>query len=207
MVVTIDDPTKVGEARRRASALAAELGFDETRPGPGGPGGHGGGEQPDQARGRRRADRPGARIGSGRRAGWRSWRWTAGPGMSDVGRCLADGYSTAGSLGTGLGAIARLSDDYAIYSQPGGGTAVWARLDAKPETASRRGDGGPGLAASACRSPGEVECGDDWAMIRSGRAEPRPGRRRAGARPRGGRGGRGGGGRLPAPVRPPNPSI
>ena len=41
-----------------------------------------------------------------------------GPGMSDVDRCLADGYSTAGSPGTGLGAIGRLADQFDIYSSP-----------------------------------------------------------------------------------------
>src|SRR5271155_771259 len=47
-----------------------------------------------------------------------------GPGMADVARCLIDGFSTAGSPGTGLGAVARGSDSYAIYSRPGGGSAV-----------------------------------------------------------------------------------
>ena len=37
-----------------------------------------------------------------------------GSGMTDVGRCMDDGYSTAGSPGTGLGAIARLADDLRI---------------------------------------------------------------------------------------------
>ena len=33
-----------------------------------------------------------------------------GPGIADVARCLVDGFSTAGSPGTGLGAVARISD-------------------------------------------------------------------------------------------------
>jgi anti-sigma regulatory factor (Ser/Thr protein kinase) len=51
-----------------------------------------------------------------------------GPGMARVGECLRDGYSTAGSPGTGLGAITRHSDLFDIYSKPGAGTAVLARL-------------------------------------------------------------------------------
>jgi len=51
-----------------------------------------------------------------------------GPGMSNLRECLNDGYSTAGSPGTGLGAIRRLSDDFDVYSQPGRGTVVWSRL-------------------------------------------------------------------------------
>ena len=33
IAMTVDDATMVGEARRRASALADQLGFDETRRG------------------------------------------------------------------------------------------------------------------------------------------------------------------------------
>ena len=50
-----------------------------------------------------------------------------GPGMAHVGQCLQDGYSTAGSPGTGLGAITRLATLWDLYSVPGHGTAVLAR--------------------------------------------------------------------------------
>ena len=42
-----------------------------------------------------------------------------GPGMRDVAACLRDGYSTAGSPGTGLGAIAAPRDAFDIYSRAG----------------------------------------------------------------------------------------
>ncbi|HEX5419804.1 MAG TPA: ATP-binding protein [Gammaproteobacteria bacterium] len=42
-----------------------------------------------------------------------------GPGM-DVARCLEDGYSTAGSAGSGLGAVQRLADGLDVLSQPEG---------------------------------------------------------------------------------------
>jgi anti-sigma regulatory factor (Ser/Thr protein kinase) len=81
-----------------------------------------------------------------------------GTGMVDVMRCLADGYSTAGSPGTGLGAVTRNSDRYAIYSRPGLGTALMARfLDSK--RASVRG---PELGAVIDAYPGETVCGDRW---------------------------------------------
>ncbi len=48
--------------------------------------------------------------------------------MADVGRCMDDGYSTAGSPGNGLGAIARLADDVRIYSRPGLGSAIMVRF-------------------------------------------------------------------------------
>ncbi|MBI3805676.1 MAG: SpoIIE family protein phosphatase [Nitrospirae bacterium] len=41
-----------------------------------------------------------------------------GPGIADLDRALQDHFSTSGTLGGGLGAIRRLSDDFAIYSEP-----------------------------------------------------------------------------------------
>lgn len=51
-----------------------------------------------------------------------------GPGMSDIDRCMRDGYSTGGTLGTGLGVVRRLAHDFDIYSRPGAGTAIMARV-------------------------------------------------------------------------------
>jgi serine/threonine-protein kinase RsbT len=50
----------------------------------------------------------------------------SGPGISDVGRALEDGFSTAGTLGAGLPGVRRLADDFALDSQPGAGTTVRA---------------------------------------------------------------------------------
>lgn len=47
-----------------------------------------------------------------------------GPGIRYVAQSLRDGYSTAGSLGTGLGAITRLATFWDIYSILGVGTAL-----------------------------------------------------------------------------------
>src|SRR5262245_12412191 len=46
-----------------------------------------------------------------------------GGGINDVHQAMADGFSTAGSAGTGLGAIRRAADVFAINSRPGVGTA------------------------------------------------------------------------------------
>ena len=51
-----------------------------------------------------------------------------GPGIADVSRAMEDGRSTAGSAGTGLGAVRRLSDEFDVFSQPGRGTVILARL-------------------------------------------------------------------------------
>src|SRR5580692_5390160 len=51
-----------------------------------------------------------------------------GPGMHNTAECLRDGFSTAGTAGTGFGSIKRLSDRFEVFSQPGRGTVVWVRL-------------------------------------------------------------------------------
>ncbi|MER5649450.1 ATP-binding protein [Streptosporangium sp. NPDC002524] len=47
-----------------------------------------------------------------------------GPGMQDVSRALRDGYSTAGTLGIGLGGIARMASGYEVHSIPSRGTVL-----------------------------------------------------------------------------------
>jgi anti-sigma regulatory factor (Ser/Thr protein kinase) len=87
-----------------------------------------------------------------------------GPGIADVARCLVDGFSTAGSPGTGLGAVTRVSDSYAIYSRPGIGTVVMARFlapNADPPGALEIG-------VVIDTYPGEGVCGDGWVAM-SGR--------------------------------------
>lgn len=85
----------------------------------------------------------------------------SGPGMADVGRCLDDGFSTAGSPGTGLGAIVRNADDHAIYSRPGRGTAVMACFRS-PGISSLPG---PEFGVVIDPYPGESVCGDSWASF------------------------------------------
>lgn len=81
-----------------------------------------------------------------------------GPGMADVERCAADGYSTAGSPGNGLGAIIRQSDQVRIYSRPGRGTAVMARFVMRQTTSAPSVQ----IGAAVAPYPGEVVCGDRW---------------------------------------------
>jgi anti-sigma regulatory factor (Ser/Thr protein kinase) len=82
-----------------------------------------------------------------------------GPGMRDASKCLADGYSTGGTAGTGLGAIRRLSSGFDIYSQPEAGTALVARLTEDP---SKNGNA-PLRVGVICRPKhGEALSGDGW---------------------------------------------
>jgi anti-sigma regulatory factor (Ser/Thr protein kinase) len=50
-----------------------------------------------------------------------------GPGMANPLRSLQDGVSTAGSLGTGLGAIMRMSSLFDIFSAPEKGAVIMSR--------------------------------------------------------------------------------
>jgi anti-sigma regulatory factor (Ser/Thr protein kinase) len=84
-----------------------------------------------------------------------------GRGMVDVERCLVDGYSTGGTPGTGLGAVRRASTRLEIWSAPGRGTAVLARI-AKPP--SRPTAGRFQWGAVNLPFPGEVSCGDCWGV-------------------------------------------
>jgi anti-sigma regulatory factor (Ser/Thr protein kinase) len=87
-----------------------------------------------------------------------------GPGMADVARCSADGFSTTGSSGTGLGAISRNSDRHAIYSRPGIGTAIMARFIAESAVSPQA----PEIGLVSATYPGENVCGDGW-VTSSGR--------------------------------------
>ena len=82
----------------------------------------------------------------------------------DLERSLRDGYSTAGGAGTGLGAIRRLSSDFEVYSPPGRGTALLARLwpgSRKPAPLIVQYGG------VAVPMRGERICGDAWSVALS----------------------------------------
>ena len=83
-----------------------------------------------------------------------------GPGMRDLPRAREDGYSTAGTLGHGLGSIERQSDFFQIYSEPSGTVAV-AQLWTTPQ---RRAARQPlyEIGGVLVSHPGEPICGDAW---------------------------------------------
>lgn len=86
-----------------------------------------------------------------------------GPGM-DVDTCMRDGYSTAGTPGTGLGAISRLSTLFDAYSLLDRGTVVVSRIAKQAATASARSSSmsTPVFGAICLAVAGEIECGDTW---------------------------------------------
>jgi anti-sigma regulatory factor (Ser/Thr protein kinase) len=152
----IDDESKVGEARRAAQTLAnfefdaqtagrvaivaTELANNLLRHA-------GGGELLLQV------------LGSDGAAAVEILAIDRGPGMSNVEHCMRDGYSTGGTMGTGLGAVRRLADEFDIFSVPGQGTVVMARFGSKLTV--RHG-------AISIPMPGEVSCGDAWHVASDG---------------------------------------
>jgi anti-sigma regulatory factor (Ser/Thr protein kinase) len=155
----IDDESQIGECRRAAAALAQTLDFDPTAAGRVAIAATelatnlvrhaGGGEVLMQP-----VFQPG-------RASVELLAIDRGRGMENVERCLTDGYSTGGTAGTGLGAVRRLAAEFDIYSAPGEGTVVLARVVcgavAAPRAAMRFGAINVALA-------GESECGDSWRL-------------------------------------------
>ncbi|HEY5211222.1 MAG TPA: ATP-binding protein [Stellaceae bacterium] len=92
-----------------------------------------------------------------------------GPGIADVQACVADGFSSVGSRGQGLGAVIRKAQLFDIVSAPGIGTAILARLAA---TTRRPAQGGAAPAirfgAVSIAMAGEAVCGDGWTVARDG---------------------------------------
>lgn len=91
-----------------------------------------------------------------------------GPGMADVARCLRDGFSTGGTSGTGLGAVRRLASEFDVFSAPGAGTVIVARLVEGAASTATTPPTPVGLRWGVINKPvkGETECGDTWRVVR-----------------------------------------
>jgi anti-sigma regulatory factor (Ser/Thr protein kinase) len=83
-----------------------------------------------------------------------------GPGIANLTHCFRDGYSTAGSSGTGLGSVARLASAFDIHSVPGKGTAVLAQV--WPRRNKIEKSDGIECGIVSLPKPGEEVCGDGW---------------------------------------------
>lgn len=156
----VADASQVGVARRAAVDLAAALGLDETTAGQlslivteAGTNlvKHGGGGQLLVRV-----------VDDGEARHVEVVALDRGPGMANVARCLEDGYSTAGSAGTGLGALRRLSSDFDIYSRQGHGTAVLACVSDRARRPGPNGRRPFEIGALCVPKPGEEACGDAW---------------------------------------------
>jgi anti-sigma regulatory factor (Ser/Thr protein kinase) len=157
-IVEVSDHTDVAEARRRTAALASSLGFDDTITGQAAIAvseaatnllKHAGGGQLFVG------------VNAGNTSGLQIVAMDRGRGIRDIPASLRDGISTAGTAGNGLGAIKRLASTFDLYSVAGAGTVVSAGFYA-PRTTF------PLVAGLSIPAPGEVECGDAWAVWSAG---------------------------------------
>lgn len=87
-------------------------------------------------------------------------------GMLDISNSMKDGVSTSTlkSMGTGLGAIKRLSDKLESFSYPGAGTAIVCQFFNGDERSSQSFD----IGGVSVPLPSEIVCGDGWLVIERG---------------------------------------
>jgi len=152
-LVAVTDGSSVGEVRRAAQFAAQRLQLDETRAGQLALLAteasrnvlvHGGGGQVVVA-GINEGGGPVARI----------LAMDKGPGIADVTRAMSDGYSTAGTMGEGLGAMKRIATALEIFTGKTG-TIVMLELGQARRTDELQ------IAGIAVPYPGERFCGDGW---------------------------------------------
>ena len=153
----IDDPSRVAEARRIAVALAREEGLDEAAIA------NAALIATEMATNLSKHARGGeihvASLSRQGTPGLDILSIDRGPGIKSIEQCLQDGYSSAGTSGTGLGAISRISQTFDAYSEVGKGTVMLARVGPDENTTD-------GLVAGFAGRPvaGEEISGDSWAM-------------------------------------------
>jgi anti-sigma regulatory factor (Ser/Thr protein kinase) len=161
IALPVQDQSHVAEARRRATEMAKRQGFDDTESGKVALVAtelatnilkHGnGGEILAGA------------YGEGTDSGIELIALDKGKGISNVAASMADGYSTAGTAGKGLGAVARQSHFVDVASWPGNGTAVLARLK-RGQSSENDAPDTRRIGAVSVPKLGEDVCGDSWSV-------------------------------------------
>jgi anti-sigma regulatory factor (Ser/Thr protein kinase) len=149
----VTDESSVGEVRRTAQFAAQRLELDETRSGELALLAtevsrntliHGGGGQV-------------IFLGTGNGQGQfvRILAMDKGSGISNIADAMSDGYSTAGTMGGGMGAMKRMADKLEVFTGPNG-TIVMIELGMVAPSNE------PLIAGIALPYPGERVCGDGW---------------------------------------------
>lgn len=162
IAVTVHEESQAGEARRAGQVLSKRVGLDD--------------EDAarvaivitEAARNLAKHAKHGEIFLRAVREDWTGIEMLAvdkGPGIHSVADAFRDGYSTAGTPGTGLGAIRRMSDDFDFYTQPERGTVLLSRIRSKQTKPANV------LISGICVPlHGEAACGDNWAIRRNGRS-------------------------------------
>jgi anti-sigma regulatory factor (Ser/Thr protein kinase) len=151
--VAVTDASSVGEVRRTALLVAQRLGFDETRSGEFALLAtevsrnvlvHGNGGEVVLS-GIKEKDALTARI----------LAMDKGPGIPNMAKAMIDGYSTAGTMGGGMGAMKRIANKVEVFSGREG-TIVLLQVGQASPTEQLQ------VAGLAVPYPGERVCGDAW---------------------------------------------
>ncbi len=160
IALAVQDQSQVSQTRRRSIELAERQGFGET----------------DRGRVALVATELATNIlkhggggevlvgayGEGSDSGIELIALDKGPGIANVAASVADGYSTAGTAGKGLGAVLRQSHFVDIASWPRNGTAILARLkQGHPPEGFRDSSR---IGAVSVPKLGEDVCGDSWSV-------------------------------------------
>jgi len=161
IVIPINDQSQVGQARRETKRLVRDLDFLETEA-------HNAGIVVSEiasnlAKHTTNGELIIQTLKDERGYGIQFLALDQGPGIPNISQALSNGYSTSGSMGTGLGAIKRLSADFDIYSSNDKGTALLAQLWSKPidkKIAIQPLE----IGAVCLPKPGENVSGDGWAV-------------------------------------------
>ena len=158
-IFAVTEASQVAEVRRQVVALASKLGFNET----------------DVGKAAIVATEAATNLAKHAvqgevvvrsledqdRSGIEILALDKGPGMVNVAQSLRDGYSTAGSPGTGMGAMSRLARSFDLHSAPEKGTAVLAEVWSGRASEGKSPDSmDVGVVCKAKRN--EVVCGDGW---------------------------------------------
>lgn len=157
----VEDASRVGEVRRHATALAADLGWrDEDA-------GRAGLVATELATNLLRHAQ-GGQLWVAARTAFDDIEFFCvdrGPGMPDIAHSMRDGVSTgSGSPGTGLGAISRVADDFDLVSDPGGTVCLVRVRPARSQRAALSGR----LGAVCLAVQPETISGDAWAVKHGG---------------------------------------
>ena len=160
-MMTVTDPSQVGEARRTAAVLATQAGLDETERGTLAV------VITELATNLARYAREGVlvlrTIGVPGRCGVEMLALDKGPGILDLNKAMADGYSSGGTAGKGLGAVHRMASEFDVISSPTG-TALLARVWSAAGTRARAAE--PRTDGVVCTAiQGERACGDGWLVV------------------------------------------
>jgi anti-sigma regulatory factor (Ser/Thr protein kinase) len=152
--LTLEDPSRVGEARRHAQQMAEFAGLNEA----------------DAGRAALVATELATNLAKHaqhgemlirplrHRRGVEILSIDRGPGIERLSDSLRDGYSTTGTPGHGLGCVVRQSDVFDIHTEQGMGTVLSSVVLEAGQSLR------PELGVISRPHPGETVCGDAWSV-------------------------------------------